>query len=96
MAHGRGRRPEHPGEAQADLEIKEEARPTFRAGRSAAVPEREGAELILIGADEDVTRELGVQLNPAHETAQTAEIFTNLHMNRKEHPVQPLFTGQWE
>jgi hypothetical protein len=54
-----------------------------------------GAELLLIGAAEDVSEELGIRLNPQHETEHTAEMFTQLRLERTQHPVEPLFTGEW-
>ncbi len=58
--------------------------------------DREGTELVLIGADEDVFDELGVQLDPQHETIETAELFNDLRMERTGHPLKPLFEGRWE
>jgi hypothetical protein len=58
--------------------------------------DREGAEFVLIGADEDVFEELGVRLNPEHETLETAELFNDLRMERSEHPLKPLFEGRWQ
>ena len=57
--------------------------------------DREGTEIILIGADEDVRGELGISLDPEHETMDTAEIFRDLHMERSKHPLEPLFQGKW-
>jgi hypothetical protein len=56
----------------------------------------EGAEVLLIGASEDVSEELDVQLHPQEETAATAEIFKDLHLDRARHPTKPLFEGIWE
>ena len=72
----------------------------FRARRFADVdpPELldyEGAEVLLIGAEEDVSEELGIQLNPERESLNTAEIFTRLKMERREHPTEPLTRGEW-
>ena len=58
--------------------------------------DREGAEFVLIGADEHVFEELGVRLNPEHETLETAELFNDLRMERSEHPLKPLFEGRWQ
>lgn len=55
-----------------------------------------GAEIMLIGADEDPERELGIRLDPELETAASADIFKELKLNRSEHPVRPLFEGRWE
>lgn len=53
-----------------------------------------GVELILIGASSDISAELGIELDPATETADTAEILNDLRM-RNRHPIEPLFTGEW-
>jgi len=58
--------------------------------------DREGAEFVLSGADEDVFEELGVRLNPERETLETAELFNDLRMERSEHPLRPLFEGRWQ
>jgi hypothetical protein len=58
--------------------------------------DREGAEFVLIGADEDDFEELGVRLNPEQETLETAELFNELRMERSEHPLRPLFEGRWQ
>ena len=54
----------------------------------------EGTELILIGTGEDPA-ELGIALHTEHETEASADIFTDLKLNRKEHPVKPLFEGEF-
>jgi hypothetical protein len=56
----------------------------------------EGAEVMLIGAREDPEEELGLKLQPQSETEWTADIFKDLHMEKSEHPQEPLFKGQWE
>jgi hypothetical protein len=56
----------------------------------------EGAEILLVGARQDVYAELGVKLDFEQETATTAEIFRDLKMERSLHPLTPLFKGQWE
>ena len=54
-----------------------------------------GVELILIGASADIKAELGVELDPATETEDTAEILNDLKMRKSRHPIEPLFTGEW-
>lgn len=54
-----------------------------------------GAEIMLIGAKEDVGDELGIDLNAQNETAATAEIFNDLRLRKSEHPTEPLFEGHW-
>jgi len=56
----------------------------------------EGVEILLVGTRQDVFAELGLQLNPEHETEATAEIFNDLKMERSLHPLTPLFKGKWE
>jgi hypothetical protein len=56
----------------------------------------EWAEIILVGARKDVYAELGLELAPENETEATAEIFTDLKMERSVHPLKPLFEGKWE
>jgi hypothetical protein len=58
--------------------------------------DREGSELVLIGADEDVFEELGLRLDPQHETIETAELFNDLRMERTGHLLKPLFEGRWQ
>jgi hypothetical protein len=72
---------------------------SFDAWRAVDPPDfldREGAEFVLIGADEDVFEELGVRLNPQHETLESAELFNDLRMERSAHPLRPLFEGRWQ
>jgi hypothetical protein len=52
-------------------------------------------EIVLIGAGEDVSKELGVLLDPQRETLETAEIFNDLRLERSQHPLEPLFKGKW-
>lgn len=72
----------------------------FRGRRFADVdpPEMldyEGAEVVLIGAEDDVSQELGIDLHPGRETLDTAEIFSKLKLEKSEHPVEPLTKGKW-
>ena len=57
--------------------------------------DHEGAEIVLIGAKPGVAA-LGVRLLARHETDATAEIFTELRMEKSPHPVGPLLEGKWE
>jgi hypothetical protein len=55
----------------------------------------EWAEIILVAARKDISAELGIDLTPERETEATAEIFTDLKMERSLHPLTPLFEGKW-
>ncbi|HET8539710.1 MAG TPA: hypothetical protein VFL83_07545 [Anaeromyxobacter sp.] len=56
--------------------------------------DREGAELLLVGADEDPERELGIRLDPA-ERGGGPDVFRALGIDPAAHPPAPLFSGDW-
>jgi hypothetical protein len=53
--------------------------------------DREGAELVLIGTDEEPEAELGIRLARNEEP----DVYRALGLERAAHPVKPLFTGEW-
>jgi hypothetical protein len=57
----------------------------------------EYAQLLLLGAHQGkaVEEELGVQIKRKRETSKSAEVFTLLHLDRKEVPLEPLFKGKF-
>jgi hypothetical protein len=60
-----------------------------------ALLDYEGVEVMLIAASESPEEELGVELHPQRESEWSADIFNDLRMEKSEHPVEPLFTGEW-
>ncbi len=56
--------------------------------------DREGAEIVLIGAGDDPERELGIRLD-AEDRAGGPDVFRALGLDRREHPPAPLFRGEW-
>lgn len=79
----------------------EELRAGFRGRRFINVDppdflDYEGAEILLIGASQDVSEELGLRLDPEHETEATAEIFIEFKIEKSLHPITPLLKGRWE
>jgi hypothetical protein len=56
----------------------------------------EGCEILLIGAEEDPSEELGIEFNVQDENRRTAEMFDDLRMQKSKHPIEPLFEGEWE
>ena len=56
----------------------------------------EGTEFVLISAAENVREELGIELKPEDETLMSADIFSDLKMERSVHPLRSLFKGEWE
>jgi len=62
-----------------------------------------GMQLILIGAAEDVVEELGKTGEEIEELEKMDakrlsddKLFQELHMTKKEHPPEPLLTGEWK
>jgi len=56
----------------------------------------QGAELVQIGGREDLGEDLGIDLKAHPEDKETAEIFTDLHLEKSERTIKPLFEGVWE
>ena len=56
----------------------------------------EGAEVVLIGGRDDLGEDLGIDLKAHPEDEETAEIFRDLHMEKSERTIKPLFEGVWE
>lgn len=57
--------------------------------------DHEGAEFVLIAASEDPEQELGIELDAENESRTSADIFRDLGLRKSEHPVEPLFEGEW-
>jgi hypothetical protein len=55
----------------------------------------EGAELVLVGGRE-AGDDLGLDLEPQPETEEDAEVFKDLHLEKSERTIRPLFEGTWE
>lgn len=96
---GSARAPGLSGERRADFPQKLKHR--FRDRKFADVDppdflDHEGAELILIAADEDISEELGVELDTERETSASAEIFRDLHVDKSNLPTEPLLDRRWE
>jgi hypothetical protein len=49
----------------------------------------------LTGGCADLEQELGIKLNPEHETEETAAVFSDLHMDKTPTTLAPLFQGNW-
>jgi hypothetical protein len=68
---------------------------TFRGRRWAALEpahlDREGAELVLVGTREDPAEELGIRL----EDEEPEDVLGLFGLDPAEHPVAPLFSGEW-
>lgn len=58
--------------------------------------DHEGAEFLLIAASDHLRRELGGELETEDESESSADIFTDLRLDRRNRPTEPLFQGKWE
>lgn len=95
--------PEEPSPGRTGLTVEQtafyprELQEKFRNRRWAeAEPahlDREGAELLLVPAEEDPERALGIRLGPGDEG--TPDVFRALGLDRRSHPVAPLLRGDW-
>ncbi len=57
--------------------------------------DHQGVELILIGGRVAPDDELGIELEPQPEDEANAEVFRDLHLDRSERTLRPLFEGKW-
>ncbi len=87
-----------PGGEKAELTKRDQEK--FRGRRFIpADPDllnQEGAEFVLIGAGGKPEEELGVDLEAEDEDERSADILKDLRLNAKEHPLEPLFEGEWK
>ena len=60
-----------------------------------ALLNHQGIELILIGGRIEPDADLGIELDPQPEDEDHAEIFGDLHLDRSERVIRPLFEGKW-
>jgi hypothetical protein len=77
----------------------EELKERFKGRRFAPVEvpdllDYEGAEIVLIGASEDVRGELGIELATEDERVFDADIFDELRLAPGELPTEPLERGE--
>lgn len=97
--------PEKPAPPGAGLPDRQEAdypkslEKEFRGRRFATEDPRlldyDGAEFVLVGARTDPERAYDIDIEAEHETAQKADIFRQLKMSPREHPIEPLIKGEW-
>lgn len=55
-----------------------------------------GAELVLIGGRDDLGEDLGIELDAHPKDQETAEIFSDLRLEKSERTMKPLIQGIWE
>jgi hypothetical protein len=57
--------------------------------------DHEGTEILLVGVRQKSIEELGIELDAEPETEATAEIFSDLRLEKSLHPLDPLLEGKW-
>jgi hypothetical protein len=80
-------------------DFPEQLRERFRGRRFVPVNppsflDHAGAEVVLIGASESASEELGVELDAEAERLEDAHIFAALHLHPDDSPVEPLEHGR--
>lgn len=87
-----------PGREQARYpkSLEQEFRGRRFASEDPHLLDYEGAEFILVGARTDPERAYAVDIETEHETARSADIFRQLRMSPREHPIDPLTKGDWQ
>ena len=57
---------------------------------------RKGTEFLLVAASEDVSEDLGIRLDTERESRSSADMFKDLKLDKSQHPLDPLFKGEWD
>ncbi len=57
--------------------------------------DQEGAEFVLINGRPEAAAALGLDLDPQPEDEASAEVFKDLHLDRSDRTLKPLFEGSW-
>lgn len=91
---GTGLQPE--GKADYPAEIMERFGSRKFISAEPELLDYDGAEILFVGATEHVKEELGQEPPRQDESVETAEIFRELKLERKRHPVEPLLKGRWQ
>ena len=91
---GLGLEPEQQGHLPEDLQNLFGSR-RWHPADPPALLDHEGIELILIGGRIEADADLGIELEPQPEDEAQAEVFRDLHLDRSERVMRPLFEGKW-
>jgi hypothetical protein len=80
---------------EAEAFYPEELQAAFRGRRWAPLEpahlDREGAEFVVVGTQEEPEEELGIRLEPE----ESDDVLDVLGLDPAGHPVAPLFSGEW-
>jgi len=91
---GLGLEPEQQGKLPDELQELFGAR-RWHPADPPALLNHQGIEMILIGGRVEPDADLGIDLEPQPEDEQQAEVFRDLHLDRSDRTIRPLFEGKW-
>lgn len=57
--------------------------------------DKEGVEFLLVSASDDLQADLGIDIQAEPERCRSADLFSELKLDRDEHPTEPLCEGKW-
>jgi hypothetical protein len=82
-------------EAHYPKSLEQEFRGRRFASEDPRLLDYEGAEFVIVGARTDPERAYGIDIPAEHETVYDADIFRQLKMSQRDHPIEPLIRGEW-
>ena len=91
---GLGLEPEQQGQLPDELQELFGARKWHPADPPAFL-NHQGIEMVLIDGRIGPDADLGIELEPQPEDEEQAEVFRDLHLDRSDRAMQPLFEGKW-
>ena len=86
---------EEEDEADYPKSLQKEFRGRRFATEDPKLLDYEGAEIVLIGARRNPEKAYGTDLEPEHESADTADVVRKLRFAKSRHPISPLLRGEW-
>ena len=87
--------PSSKGEPKNENFIKEFGTRKYIPVNPPSLLDYEGAMVFMIGVNDELAK-LGMQVNKDIETEGSADIFQELKMSKKRHPIEPLMKGTWK
>jgi len=87
--------PSSKGEPKNENFIKEFGTRKYIPVNPPSLLDYEGAMVFMIGVNDELAK-LGIQVNKDIETEGSADIFQELKMSKKRHPIEPLMKGTWK
>src|SRR3546814_2416468 len=85
---------EEEDEADYPKSLQKEFRGRRFATEDPKLLDYEGAEIVLIGARRNPEKAYGADLEPQHESADTADVVRKLRFAKSRHPISPPLRGE--